>query len=87
MKGLPRPLALSLRNTFRRKTRLALTMISLVLAGLTFMMVMSLKSSADGTIDVLLKGLGFDVLVVFDRPLNVNRLEQIARRDAGRRAG
>jgi len=78
VKGLPRPLALSLRNTFRRKTRLALTMISLVLAGLTFMMVMSLKASADGTIDVLLKGLGFDVLVVFDRPLHVGRLEQIA---------
>ena len=83
VKGLPRPLALSLRNTFRRKTRLALTMISLVLAGLTFMMVMSLKSSADGTIDVLLQGLGFDVLVVFDRPLNVNRLEQIAHETPG----
>ena len=78
VKGLPRPLALSLRNTFRRKTRLALTMISLMLAGLSFMMVMSLKASADGTIDVLLKGLGFDVLVVFDRPLHVSRLEQVA---------
>jgi putative ABC transport system permease protein len=78
VKGLPRPLALSLRNTFRRKTRLALTMISLLLAGLTFMMVMSLKASADGTIDVLIQGLGFDVLVGFDRAHNVHRLESVA---------
>ena len=78
VKGLPRPLALSLRNTFRRKTRLALTMITLILAGLTFMMVMSLKASADRTIDVLLQGLGFDVLMTFDRPLSIRRLKEVA---------
>ena len=41
--GLPRPLLLSLRNTFRRKGRLALTFVTLTVAGTVFMAVFSVR--------------------------------------------
>ena len=67
IRHLPRPLTLSLRNTFRRKSRIAFTLITLVLSGLMFMVVMSVGASMSNTIDVLLQDFGFDVLTVFDR--------------------
>jgi len=74
IRHLPRLAALSLRNTFRRKARVALTLLTLTAAGLTFIMVMSVGASFGNTIDMLLSDFGFDVLVVFDRPHRVKRL-------------
>jgi putative ABC transport system permease protein len=45
VRGLPRPLLLSLRNTFNRKTRLLLTLATLILAGAIFMAVLSVRES------------------------------------------
>jgi putative ABC transport system permease protein len=45
VRGLPRPLLLSLRNTFRRKGRLALTLSTLILAGAIFIAVFSVRES------------------------------------------
>jgi putative ABC transport system permease protein len=42
---IPRPMRLSLRNTFRRKLRLALTLFTLVLAGAIFISVFNLRDS------------------------------------------
>jgi putative ABC transport system permease protein len=44
---LPRPLMLSLRNTFSRKARLALTLGTLILAGTLFLGVMNIRASLD----------------------------------------
>jgi len=77
IRRLPRPLTLSLRNTFRRKARVALTLLSLTIGGVMFIMVLSVGSSFRNTIDVLLSDFGFDVLVVFDRPHRVERLVEI----------
>jgi putative ABC transport system permease protein len=44
---LSRPLLLSLRNTFRRKGRLALTMGTLILAGTLFIGVMNIRASLE----------------------------------------
>jgi putative ABC transport system permease protein len=49
--GLPRPVALALRNTFRRKGRLALTLGALSLAAAVFMSVASVNSSVALTVD------------------------------------
>jgi putative ABC transport system permease protein len=76
---LPRPLALSLRNTFRRKPRIALTLITLVLGGIMFMVVMSVGTSLNNTIEVVLDDFGFDALVVFRRAYRVQRLVEVAR--------
>ena len=56
-------MALSLRNTFRRKARVALTLLALTLGGVMFMMVMSVESSLDNTIESLLGDLDLDVWV------------------------
>lgn len=50
LRGLPRPVALALRNTFLRKGRLALTLVALTLAAGVFMAVTSVKASIDYTV-------------------------------------
>jgi putative ABC transport system permease protein len=50
IQGLPRPLLISLRNTFRRKSRLLLTLSTLTLAGAIFIAVFNLKAALDLTI-------------------------------------
>jgi putative ABC transport system permease protein len=78
VRGLPRPLLLSLRNTFRRKGRLILTLVTLVLAGALFMAVVSVRASMAGTMDELLQALGYDAEVSFNRPYRVDRIENVA---------
>jgi putative ABC transport system permease protein len=76
VRHLPRPMALSLRNTFRHKARVALTLATLALGGVTFMMVMSAEASFEHTVEVLADDFGFDVIVVLDRPYRVTRLTE-----------
>ena len=77
IRGLPRPTALSLRNTFRRKARVSLTLLALTLGGVMFLMVISVGSSMRNTIDVLLNDFGFDILVVFERPYHIARIVDV----------
>jgi putative ABC transport system permease protein len=80
VRRLPRPLALSLRNTFRRKGRVVLTLLTLVLGGVMFIMVLSVHDSVNNTLDVIIgRDLGrFDVVVDFDRLHRVTRLIEVA---------
>jgi len=78
IRSLPRPMALSLRNTFRRKARVVLTLLTLTLGGVMFIMVLSVGASFTNTLDVLLDDFGFDALVVFDRAYHVARLTEVA---------
>ena len=48
---IPRPIRISLRNTFRRKTRLALTLFTLVLGGAVFIGVYNLWASFDKSME------------------------------------
>jgi putative ABC transport system permease protein len=63
VRRLPRPMALSLRNTFRRKARVALTLTTLMLGGAMFIMVLSVDASLNRTIDILLHDFGDDVSI------------------------
>ena len=45
IRGLPRPVLLSIRNTFSRKIRLAFTLVTLVLGGAIFIAVISVRES------------------------------------------
>jgi putative ABC transport system permease protein len=83
IRSLPRPATLSLRNTFRRKARVALTLLSLTIGGVMFIMVLSVGSSFRNTVEVLLNDFGFDVLVVFDRMHRVERLVEIGKSVSG----
>ncbi|MFZ6029094.1 MAG: ABC transporter permease [Chloroflexota bacterium] len=71
---LPRPLLLSLRNTFRRKLRLLMTVTTLTLASAIFVGVISVRTSAMQTIDDVLQYWGFDVQIGLERAY---RLEQL----------
>ncbi len=72
LRGLPRPLALTLRNTFRRKGRVVLTLITLTMAGIVFIMVMSSAASFTYTINFLTNSLGLKVLVGFQHPVRTD---------------
>jgi putative ABC transport system permease protein len=72
---IPRPLRLSLRNAFRRKTRLALTLFSLVLGGAIFIGVYNLWASFDKTIEDVQGYFLADVNIPFGR---YYRLDEIA---------
>ncbi|MCS6843431.1 MAG: ABC transporter permease [Caldilineales bacterium] len=69
-----RPLLISLRNTFRRKARLALTMVTLTLGGAIFIAVFSVRLSLNNTLEATNRYNDFDVAVEFDRPYRVGQL-------------
>ncbi|MBN1890556.1 MAG: FtsX-like permease family protein [Thermoflexales bacterium] len=78
VRGLPRPLLLSLRNVFRRKGRLALTLATLTLGGAVFMAVVSVKSSIDLTTQDLMNYYQEDIAVYFNDGYRVEQIEQEA---------
>ena len=63
IRGLPRPTLLSIRNTFRRKGRLLLTLAALGLGGAIFMSVFSVRASLVKTLDDTLAYFAYDVQV------------------------
>ena len=68
IRGLPRPVALSLRNTFLRKGRLVLTLSTLVLASAVVMSVFSVRASIGRTIEDLEEWWRYDVQITFAMP-------------------
>lgn len=73
---LPRPVVLSLRNTFRRKGRLALTLLTLTLAGTVFMAVFTVRSSLYSTLDQAMDYFHYDISVGFTQNYRASRIEQ-----------
>ncbi len=71
---LSRPLLLSLRNTFRRKTRLALTLLTLILGGAIFITVFTIRVSMLSTLDNWLDYFQYDVAIQFEQDYRVERL-------------
>lgn len=76
LRGLSEPMQLSLRNTFRRRARLVLTLIMLVLGGMIFMTVGSVRISLSNLIEQGLAYNQFDVQVEFERPYRTAKIEQ-----------
>ena len=81
--GLSRPLLISLRNTIRRKARLALTLATLVLAGAIFIGVFSVRASLFGTVTQMYRYFLSDVNVDFDRSYRVDSIENTVREIPG----
>jgi len=86
LKKLPRPVLLSLRNTFRRKGRLALTLLTLTVAGTVFMAVFSVRASLYSTLDKALDYFRYDVSVGFTESYRTSRIEQEVMRVPGVKA-
>jgi putative ABC transport system permease protein len=70
-----RPLQISLRNTFRRKARLTLTLITLSLASVIFVSIFSIRASLQQTLNDVLNLFDYDVQIIFDRAYRVQRLQ------------
>lgn len=73
-----RPLIISLRNTVRRKGRLALTLITLILGTALFISVLSVRDSVQSTLDNFLRFHEYDVRVNLSRPYRTSQLELLA---------
>jgi putative ABC transport system permease protein len=76
VRGLSRPVLLSIRNTFRRKGRLVLTLFTLTLGGAIFIAVLTVHSSLFATLDNALEYWQYDVDMDFTQ---VHRIDQIER--------
>jgi putative ABC transport system permease protein len=73
-----RPILLSVRNTFRSKGRLALTLTTLTLASATFISVFNVRSSLSSTVNDMMKPYNFDIWLTFDRPYRSEKVQQEA---------
>ncbi len=73
-----RPLQLSLRNTFRKRTRLVITLITLVMGGMIFMTVGSVRASLENLINKGLAYYQFDIQIEFEDPERVSKVQQVA---------
>ncbi len=83
IRGLPRPTLLSIRNTFRRKSRLLLTLSALTLGAAVFMAVFSVRASLYKTLDDALAYFDYDVQVELAGPARADMLETEAGRVPG----
>ncbi|MCE7939006.1 ABC transporter permease [bacterium] len=78
VRGLSRPTLLSLRNTFRRKARLTLTLATLTMAGAMFIATFSVNASLTRTLDGMLELWQWDIAAQFSQSYRVERLRNAA---------
>ena len=83
IRGLPRPVALSLRNTFLRKGRLALTLATLTLASAMVMGVLSVRTSIIRTVDDIGTWWNYDAQATFSQPHPSTEVERIGAQISG----
>jgi putative ABC transport system permease protein len=83
VRRLPRPVAISLRNTFRHKARVTLTLAALALGGALFMAILSVEASCSNTIEVITDDSGADAVVHFARAYRVERLIAVTEQTPG----
>jgi putative ABC transport system permease protein len=75
VRGLSRTFTLSLRNTFRKRGRLILTLSTLVMGGAVFISVMSVQASLGRTTDEALQYWNHELTLNLERPLRVEKIE------------
>ncbi|MGZ9224555.1 MAG: ABC transporter permease [Anaerolineales bacterium] len=74
---IPRPFVISLRNTFRRKSRLALTLFTLTMGGAIFIAVFNVRVTLHDYIGQIGKYFVADVSLDFDKPYRLREIEQM----------
>lgn len=76
MGGRFRPLLLAIRNSFRRRTRLALTLLTMAVSGLFFMSALNVRASMINTLDQLFASKKFDLTLVFGSAYPFQKIER-----------
>lgn len=74
LRGLPRPLIISMRNVFRRKTRLALTLVTLSLGGAVFIATFNVRSSLEAYIHLLGRYFRSDVNITLEHSYRLDKV-------------
>lgn len=83
IRGLPRPVALALRNTFLRKGRLTMTLATLVLAAAVVMSVGSVRASILATVADMSSWWHYDEQITFAQPVNARLVAREAAKVSG----
>jgi len=81
--GLTRPLLLAVRNSFRHRARLALTLLTLSVSGLFFMSALNVRASMMSTIDHLFGARKFDLSINLATMVPVERIQRAIVRTPG----
>jgi putative ABC transport system permease protein len=77
--GLTRPLLLSLRNAFRRRQRMALTLLTLAMGGAVYLGALNLKVSIRGAVDLMFGPQRYDIALRFAQTFSADSLEAVVR--------
>jgi putative ABC transport system permease protein len=83
MGGTSRPLLFALRNGFRRRARLALTLLTLAMSGLFFMSALNVRASLIDTLDRLFATKKFDLAVNLGTLQSFEKVERAVRNTPG----
>jgi len=75
IRSLSRPMRISLRNAFRRKGRLVLTLITLTLGGAIFIATFNVQVSMNKQIDGIIQYFLADVNLVVERPYRIAKMQ------------
>jgi putative ABC transport system permease protein len=81
--GSYRPFLMSLRNSFRRRARLALTLLTLSAGGVFFMSALNVRASMINTLDRMFDVRKFDLSVAFSGPQPIEKLRSAISRTPG----
>jgi len=76
MGGTFRPLVFAIRNSFRRRARLVLTLLTLAAGGIFFMAALNVRASIINTLDRMFGARKFDLTVSFSNPYEWQRLQR-----------
>jgi len=80
---IPRPFVISLRNTFRRKSRLALTLFTLTMGGAIFISVFNVRVTLHDYIGQIGKYFRADVTLDFDEAYRLDEIRQFTMQTTG----
>ena len=69
-------IVLAIRNSFRRRVRLALTLLTLTAGGLFFLLALNVRASMINTLDHMFEGRKFDLSVSFANPYEHEKIER-----------
>jgi putative ABC transport system permease protein len=83
LRGPSRPVLLALRNGFRRRARMALTLATLAAGGLFFMSALNVRGSMIRTLDRMFGAMRFDLSATFQPPVPREAVERAVARTPG----
>jgi putative ABC transport system permease protein len=76
LRWISRPIVLSIRNTFRRKGRLVLTLVTLTVSGAIFIAVFNVRVSMQDYMDQMMQHFLADLTLTLERPYRISTIEQ-----------